>query len=86
MPSTSFYKTLLTSYLQATHYLIYTLPLCCSVLFDSGVFALNETTGVIYTAKALDYEANASYVLKVEADSMRVVSSNLRAPSKSTYF
>uniref|UniRef100_A0A669DWN5 Protocadherin-related 15b n=1 Tax=Oreochromis niloticus TaxID=8128 RepID=A0A669DWN5_ORENI len=50
---------------------------------EGGVFALNETTGVIYTAKPLDYETNASYVLKVEADSMRVVSSNLRAPSKS---
>uniref|UniRef100_A0A4W6E7D7 Protocadherin-15 n=1 Tax=Lates calcarifer TaxID=8187 RepID=A0A4W6E7D7_LATCA len=47
-----------------------------------GVFALNETTGVISTAKPLDYEANSSYTLKVEADSMRVVSSNLRAPSK----
>nr|XP_019938424.1 PREDICTED: protocadherin-15-like [Paralichthys olivaceus] len=49
---------------------------------EGGVFALNETTGVISTAKPLDYEANSSYVLKVEADSMRVVSSNLRAPSK----
>uniref|UniRef100_A0AAQ6ACS7 Cadherin domain-containing protein n=1 Tax=Amphiprion ocellaris TaxID=80972 RepID=A0AAQ6ACS7_AMPOC len=50
---------------------------------QGGVFALNETTGVISTAKPLDYEANSSYILKVEADSMRVVSSNLRAPSKS---
>uniref|UniRef100_A0AAQ6ANT5 Protocadherin-15 n=1 Tax=Amphiprion ocellaris TaxID=80972 RepID=A0AAQ6ANT5_AMPOC len=49
---------------------------------QGGVFALNETTGVISTAKPLDYEANSSYILKVEADSMRVVSSNLRAPSK----
>lgn len=48
-----------------------------------GVFALNRTTGVVSTAKPLDYEANSSYVLKVEADSIRVVSSNLRAPSKS---
>ncbi|XP_037610814.1 protocadherin-15-like isoform X3 [Sebastes umbrosus] len=47
-----------------------------------GVFALNETTGVISTAKPLDYEATSTYVLKVEADSMRVVSSNLRVPSK----
>lgn len=52
-------------------------------LFSAGVFALNETTGVISTARPLDYESNSSYVLKVEADSMRVVSSNLRAPSKS---
>ncbi|XP_035997708.1 protocadherin-15 isoform X2 [Fundulus heteroclitus] len=50
---------------------------------EGGVFSLNETTGEIYTAKSLDYETNSSYVLKVEADSMRVVSSNLRAPSKS---
>ncbi|XP_056221878.1 protocadherin-15-like isoform X2 [Seriola aureovittata] len=49
---------------------------------QGGVFALNETTGAISTAKPLDFEANSSYVLKVEADSMRVVSSNLRAPSK----
>uniref|UniRef100_A0A8D3E9S2 Protocadherin-15 n=1 Tax=Scophthalmus maximus TaxID=52904 RepID=A0A8D3E9S2_SCOMX len=49
---------------------------------EGGAFALNETTGVISTARPLDYEANSSYVLKVEADSMRLVSSNLRAPSK----
>uniref|UniRef100_A0A3Q3RC81 Protocadherin-15 n=1 Tax=Monopterus albus TaxID=43700 RepID=A0A3Q3RC81_MONAL len=49
---------------------------------EGGMFALNETTGVISTAKPLDYETNSSYVLKVEADSIRVVSSNLRAPSK----
>uniref|UniRef100_A0A671WHL5 Protocadherin-15 n=1 Tax=Sparus aurata TaxID=8175 RepID=A0A671WHL5_SPAAU len=49
---------------------------------EGGAFALNQTTGVISTAKPLDYEANSSYVLKVEADSMRVASSNLRAPSK----
>ncbi|KAK5905968.1 hypothetical protein CgunFtcFv8_001872 [Champsocephalus gunnari] len=49
---------------------------------QGGMFALNETTGLISTAKHLDYEANSSYILKVEADSMRVVSSNLRVPSK----
>ncbi|XP_062415976.1 protocadherin-15-like isoform X1 [Pungitius pungitius] len=49
---------------------------------QGGVFALNKTTGVISTAKPLDYEANSSHVLRVEADSMRVVSSNLRVPSK----
>ncbi|XP_029953285.1 protocadherin-15-like [Salarias fasciatus] len=49
---------------------------------QGGVFALNETTGEISTAKPLDYETSPSYVLRVEADSMRVVSSNLRAPSK----
>nr|XP_043869853.1 protocadherin-15-like [Solea senegalensis] len=49
---------------------------------EGGVFTLNETTGEIFTAKPLDYETDSSYVLKVEADSMRVVSSNLRAPSK----
>ncbi|XP_029312580.1 protocadherin-15-like [Cottoperca gobio] len=49
---------------------------------QGGAFALNETTGVISTAKLLDYEANSSYVLRVEADSMRVASSTLRVPSK----
>nr|XP_057918204.1 protocadherin-15-like [Doryrhamphus excisus] len=50
---------------------------------EGGMFELNDTTGLISTARSLDYETNSSYVLKVEADSMRVVSSNLRAPSKS---
>ncbi|XP_066519595.1 protocadherin-15b isoform X2 [Hoplias malabaricus] len=50
---------------------------------EGGEFALNNRTGVISTAKALDYETNSSYILRVEADSLRVVSSNLRAPSKS---
>ncbi|XP_032358281.1 protocadherin-15 isoform X2 [Etheostoma spectabile] len=49
---------------------------------QGDVFALNETTGVISTAKPLDYEATSTYVLRVEADSMGVVSSNLRVPSK----
>ncbi|XP_051770925.1 protocadherin-15b isoform X1 [Ctenopharyngodon idella] len=50
---------------------------------EGGEFIMNNITGVISTAKPLDYESNSSYVLRVEADSMRVVSSNLRAPSKS---
>ncbi|XP_052426491.1 protocadherin-15 isoform X1 [Carassius gibelio] len=50
---------------------------------EAGKFIVNNITGVISTAKPLDYESNSSYVLRVEADSMRVVSSNLRAPSKS---
>ncbi|XP_067286804.1 protocadherin-15b isoform X1 [Pseudorasbora parva] len=50
---------------------------------EGGKFIMNNITGVISTAKPLDYESNSSYVLRVEADSMRVVSSNLRAPSKS---
>uniref|UniRef100_A0A8C6STF4 Protocadherin-related 15b n=1 Tax=Neogobius melanostomus TaxID=47308 RepID=A0A8C6STF4_9GOBI len=49
---------------------------------ELGMFSLNESTGLISTAKALDFEANSSYVLKVEADSMGVVLSNFRAPSK----
>lgn len=60
-----------------------TLAFFLRLSLSPGVFALNRTTGQISTAKPLDYEANSSYVLKVEADSMRVVSSNLRAPSKS---
>ncbi|XP_073722817.1 protocadherin-15b isoform X2 [Misgurnus anguillicaudatus] len=50
---------------------------------EGGEFIVNNITGVISTAKPLDYEINSSYVLRVEADSIRVVSSNLRAPSKS---
>uniref|UniRef100_A0A8C7JJ95 Protocadherin-related 15b n=1 Tax=Oncorhynchus kisutch TaxID=8019 RepID=A0A8C7JJ95_ONCKI len=51
---------------------------------EEGVFRLNNNTGVISTAKPLDYEANGSYSLRVEADSMGLAESNLRAPSKST--
>ncbi|TRY94260.1 hypothetical protein DNTS_025329 [Danionella cerebrum] len=50
---------------------------------EGGEFVVNNMTGIISTAKPLDYERINSYVLRVEADSMRVVSSNLRAPSKS---
>ncbi|KAM6951588.1 LOW QUALITY PROTEIN: protocadherin-15b [Aplochiton taeniatus] len=49
---------------------------------EGGVFAVHNSTGVISTSRLLDYETNSSYLLKVEADSMGVVSSNLRAPSK----
>ncbi|XP_035389711.1 protocadherin-15b isoform X3 [Electrophorus electricus] len=50
---------------------------------DGGEFTLDNQTGLISTAKPLDYESKSSFVLRVVADSMRVVSSNLRAPSKS---
>ncbi|KAF4085313.1 hypothetical protein AMELA_G00115940 [Ameiurus melas] len=50
---------------------------------EGGEFSLNNQTGVISTAKPLDFERSNSYVLRVEADSMRVISSNLRAPAKS---
>ncbi|XP_051968339.1 protocadherin-15b [Xyrauchen texanus] len=50
---------------------------------DGGEFVVNNITGVICTAKPLDYETNSGYILRVEADSTRVVSSNLRAPTKS---
>uniref|UniRef100_A0A673ZFU6 Protocadherin-15 n=1 Tax=Salmo trutta TaxID=8032 RepID=A0A673ZFU6_SALTR len=49
---------------------------------EGGVFRLNNNTGVISTAKPLDYETNGSYSLRVEADSMGLAESNLRAPSK----
>nr|XP_023686709.1 protocadherin-15 isoform X2 [Paramormyrops kingsleyae] len=45
-------------------------------------FAVNNITGVIFTAKALDYESNTSYVLRVQADSLSIVESNIRVPSK----
>ncbi|MGH0141716.1 UNVERIFIED_CONTAM: hypothetical protein FKN15_074406 [Acipenser sinensis] len=45
-------------------------------------FVLDNSTGVISTKKLLDYETAVSYVLRVQADSMHVVRSNLRVPSK----
>ncbi|KAL0984119.1 hypothetical protein UPYG_G00137360 [Umbra pygmaea] len=49
---------------------------------EDGVFGIDNNTGVISTAKLLDRETNASYTLKVEANSMGVVEFNLRVPSK----
>uniref|UniRef100_A0A8C2ZG60 Protocadherin-15 n=1 Tax=Cyclopterus lumpus TaxID=8103 RepID=A0A8C2ZG60_CYCLU len=49
---------------------------------ELGHFRVNNRTGVISTAKPLDYENVTSYVLRVQADSMLVVMSNLRVPSK----
>ncbi|XP_034041388.1 protocadherin-15a isoform X2 [Thalassophryne amazonica] len=49
---------------------------------EQGHFQVNNRTGVISTAKSLDYENVTSYVLRVQADSMIVVMSNLRVPSK----
>ncbi|CAB1445688.1 unnamed protein product [Pleuronectes platessa] len=49
---------------------------------EQGHFQVNNRTGVISTAKPLDYENVTSYVLRVQADSMVVVMSNLRVPSK----
>ncbi|XP_034753511.1 protocadherin-15a isoform X3 [Etheostoma cragini] len=49
---------------------------------ELGHFQVNNRTGVISTAKPLDYETVTSYVLRVQADSMLVVMSNLRVPSK----
>ncbi|XP_061767767.1 protocadherin-15a isoform X1 [Nerophis ophidion] len=49
---------------------------------DLGHFRVNNRTGVISTAKPLDYENVTAYVLRVQADSLLVVMSNLRVPSK----
>ncbi|KAG7462930.1 hypothetical protein MATL_G00189940 [Megalops atlanticus] len=49
---------------------------------ERGDFKVNNQTGVISTAKPLDYETVSEYVLQVQADSMAVVLSNLRVPSK----
>uniref|UniRef100_A0A7N6F8P6 Cadherin domain-containing protein n=1 Tax=Anabas testudineus TaxID=64144 RepID=A0A7N6F8P6_ANATE len=49
---------------------------------ERGHFRVDNMTGVIYTAKPLDYENLTSYVLRVQADSMVIVLSNLRVPSK----
>uniref|UniRef100_A0A3P8XUC2 Cadherin domain-containing protein n=1 Tax=Esox lucius TaxID=8010 RepID=A0A3P8XUC2_ESOLU len=50
---------------------------------ERGDFQVNNRTGVISTAKPLDYETVTSYVLRVQADSMIVVVAQLRVPSKS---
>ncbi|KAJ8248370.1 hypothetical protein GJAV_G00241300 [Gymnothorax javanicus] len=49
---------------------------------DEGHFKVNNATGVIFTAKPLDYENITEYVLRVQADSMAIVMSNFRAASK----
>uniref|UniRef100_A0A3Q1HRH3 Protocadherin-15 n=1 Tax=Anabas testudineus TaxID=64144 RepID=A0A3Q1HRH3_ANATE len=49
---------------------------------ERGMSSVDNMTGVIYTAKPLDYENLTSYVLRVQADSMVIVLSNLRVPSK----
>uniref|UniRef100_A0A3B3QYP7 Protocadherin-15 n=1 Tax=Paramormyrops kingsleyae TaxID=1676925 RepID=A0A3B3QYP7_9TELE len=53
-----------------------------SIVEGNEEFAVNNITGVIFTAKALDYESNTSYVLRVQADSLSIVESNIRVPSK----
>uniref|UniRef100_A0A8C8EFN8 Protocadherin-15 n=1 Tax=Otus sunia TaxID=257818 RepID=A0A8C8EFN8_9STRI len=50
---------------------------------EEDVFAINNRTGVITVKKSLDYESVKSYELRVQADSLQVVRSNLRVPSKS---
>ncbi|XP_066534297.1 protocadherin-15a isoform X2 [Hoplias malabaricus] len=49
---------------------------------NEGVFRVDNRTGVIYTAKPLDYEKVISYELRVQADSLALVLANLRVPSK----
>ncbi|XP_058044814.1 protocadherin-15 [Ahaetulla prasina] len=50
---------------------------------EEGVFAINNRTGVIFIQKSLDYETAKKYLLRVQADSLIVVRSNLPVPSKS---
>ncbi|KAF7247512.1 Protocadherin-15 [Varanus komodoensis] len=49
---------------------------------EDGVFAINNRTGVISIKKSLDYETLKNYLLRVQADSLQVVRSNLPVPSK----
>ncbi|XP_062851242.1 protocadherin-15a [Trichomycterus rosablanca] len=49
---------------------------------EGGEFRVDNRTGMIYTAKQLDYETQTSYVLRVQADSLALVLANLRVPSK----
>ncbi|XP_028585479.1 protocadherin-15 isoform X1 [Podarcis muralis] len=50
---------------------------------EDDVFAINNRTGVISVKNPLDYETVKSYLLRVQADSLQVVRSNLPVPSKS---
>ncbi|KAM4702797.1 protocadherin-15 [Rhinophrynus dorsalis] len=50
---------------------------------EQGIFAIDNTTGVISVVKPLDYENTTSYELRIQADSMQVVRFNLRAASRS---
>uniref|UniRef100_A0A8C3ISV2 Protocadherin related 15 n=1 Tax=Chrysemys picta bellii TaxID=8478 RepID=A0A8C3ISV2_CHRPI len=52
---------------------------------EDDVFAINNRTGVIFIKKPLDYESVKSYELRVQADSLQVVRSNLRVPSKNPH-
>lgn len=49
----------------------------------SGHFVVNNATGVISTAKPLDYENITAYVLRVQADSMAIAMSSFNVASKS---
>lgn len=53
------------------------------VLVFAGEFRVDNRTGMIYTAKLLDYETRTSYELRLQADSLALVLANLRVPSKS---
>ncbi|KAJ7324198.1 hypothetical protein JRQ81_017218, partial [Phrynocephalus forsythii] len=50
---------------------------------EDGVFVINNRTGVISVQRSLDYENVKTYLLRVQADSLQVVRSNLPVPSKS---
>ncbi|KAF5910249.1 protocadherin-15-like isoform X3, partial [Clarias magur] len=49
---------------------------------EGGEFRVDNRTGIIYTAKLLDYETRTSYELRLQADSLALVLANLRVPSK----
>ncbi|KAM9477510.1 protocadherin-15-like isoform 1-T1 [Clarias gariepinus] len=49
---------------------------------EGGEFRVDNRTGMIYTAKLLDYETRTSYELRLQADSLALVLANLRVPSK----
>ncbi|GAA6094932.1 protocadherin-15a isoform X4 [Tachysurus ichikawai] len=47
-----------------------------------GEFRVDNSSGMIHTAKLLDYETRTSYELRLQADSLVLVLANLRVPSK----
>ncbi|XP_042192779.1 protocadherin-15b [Callorhinchus milii] len=49
---------------------------------DGGKFKIDERTGVITTNNTLDYETTKSFEIRIQADPLQLVRSNLRVPSR----
>uniref|UniRef100_A0A4W3K6A1 Protocadherin-15 n=1 Tax=Callorhinchus milii TaxID=7868 RepID=A0A4W3K6A1_CALMI len=49
---------------------------------NDGKFKIDERTGVITTNNTLDYETTKSFEIRIQADPLQLVRSNLRVPSR----